>query len=101
MKIMPGTSAILTPFCKTSGLYFDATHEPEDFKYIFDKDIDETLSVDENCYNILPSFDSVESYFDFHLNNLKHSNEITMRKIDKVQEMYNIDIFVEDTENIE
>jgi hypothetical protein len=35
----PGTSGIITPFCKTEGLFFNANFEPEDFKYDFEKDV--------------------------------------------------------------
>lgn len=34
---MPGTTGVLTPMCKTHGLYFSEVEEPEDFIYEFDK----------------------------------------------------------------
>ena len=64
----PGTSAILTPTCKTDGLYFNDSNEPEDFKYHFDKDVFE--SIIDQAKNILvkPSFNSIEKYFDYASN---------------------------------
>ena len=38
----PGTTALLTPFCKLYDMYFDENKEPENFKYLFDKDICKT-----------------------------------------------------------
>lgn len=33
----PGTTGVLTPMCKTHGLYFSEVEEPEDFSYEFNK----------------------------------------------------------------
>lgn len=63
----PGTGAVLTPACKTHGLYFNDAHEPENFKYIFDKDIDESIIKQAEGIFIGGSFDSVEDYFDYHV----------------------------------
>lgn len=97
----PGTSAILTPFCKTSGLYFDDEHEPEDFKYLFDKDISDELCNDDECLNITPVFNDVNSYFDFHLKNNENNKNIKMNKKEKKEDMYTIEIHIDDKDNIE
>ena len=70
----PGTSAILTPFCKTSGLYFDPKREPETFKYSFDKDVTEYMHNDPNKLLITPSFKSSDDYYD-SLHKIKELNE--------------------------
>lgn len=92
----PGTTAILTPFCKTSGLFFDDTNEPESFKFTFDKDVEDKLLYDDECYNIGPAFDSVKDYFDYHLTNNKHCQEITSVKENKNKDMYTIEIKIDD-----
>ena len=62
----PGTSAILTPQCETYGLYFSPEHEPENFKYVLDKDIYNSIIKQTYDIFITGSFDSMEEYFDYH-----------------------------------
>jgi hypothetical protein len=63
----PGSSGIITPFCKTEGLYFDGAHEPEDGIFDFQKEMSkkhkeqnkDILYVDpfEKCETIQELFD--------------------------------------------
>jgi hypothetical protein len=75
----PGTGVVLTPQCKTHGLYFDDAHEPENFKYIIDKDIHENITKPSGKLYIGGSFDSMESYFDFYTNDYTDNIPGTMR----------------------
>ena len=63
----PGTGAVLTPACKTHGLYFDDKNEPEEFMYEFDKDIYESIIKQAGKIFVGGSFDSVKDYFDYHV----------------------------------
>lgn len=72
--MMPGTSAILTPFCQTDGLYFDSKREPETFKYSFDKDVTDYMHNNLNKLLITPSFESSDDYYDA-LYKMKELNE--------------------------
>lgn len=76
----PGTSGVLTPFCKTDGLYFNNENEPEGFMYTFDKDINDSLKKKDNG-NILvePKFDSTKNYFDYCLHSKDVISEIKAR----------------------
>ena len=97
----PGTSAVLTPFCETEGLYFDGSHEPEDFKFIFDKAINDEIDTNNDYYNITPSFDSVEEYFDYNLNKMNHAKDLSFsKKSSNEADMYTIEINLEDEEDI-
>ena len=93
----PGTSAILTPFCKTGGLYFNENSEPESFKYNFDKDINEYFEKDFNGITISPSFDSVKDYYDANLSIIEMNKKINIDKIQR-NDMYVIDINMGDEE---
>ena len=57
----PGTTATLTPFCETEGLYFNAENEPEDFKYEFDK----YLLCTDDLQSVSPNMDSLNNYYDY------------------------------------
>jgi hypothetical protein len=35
----PGVSSLVTPMCKTDGMYFDSKTEPEEFKDLFEAEI--------------------------------------------------------------
>lgn len=61
----PGTSSLATPFCKTHGLYFGDVHEPEDFKYNFDKEIEQELLIEDDCLNITSPLDDSSKYYDY------------------------------------
>ena len=96
----PGTSSLATPFCKTHGLYFNDAHEPEEFKYNFDKDIETNLLMDDECLNITSPLDNSKEYYDYLLdiNDSKHS--ITMDTIKRYREgLYYIEINL-DTDEI-
>lgn len=73
----PFTSGTMVPTIKTDGLYLSDKHEPEEFAYKFDKDINELLEEDggvtcqlyddiKSFYNIpediLESFDDIKIY---------------------------------------
>lgn len=97
----PGTSAVLTPFCNTDKLYFDGTHEPEDFKFKFDKMVDTCLCVNPDYYNISPGFKSAEDYFDYELSSMGLSKSITLNsKMRNEEDMYTIEINLEDEDEI-
>lgn len=94
----PGTSAILTPFCKTDGLYFDGSNEPESFKFNFDKDVTDYFSNDK-FITVKPGFKSIKDYYDFNLECIEKNKEIVLNHKDR-KEMYTIDINL-DSEEIE
>ena len=96
----PGTSAIITPFCKTNGLYFDSSNEPEEFKYNFDRDVDSYFTNKFDGLNISPSFDSIKDYYDATLSMMEMNNTLTVEKKKKESKMYNIIINVPE-ENLE
>lgn len=60
----PGTTAELTPFCKTYGLYFSPEHEPESVQYMLDKDIINTFGCSDDTYNITPGLEGPDEYYD-------------------------------------
>lgn len=59
----PGTSGVITPFCKTDGLYFDESMEPENFKYDFEKEIIENRKKNEDKMFIDVAYDNITDYF--------------------------------------
>jgi len=93
----PGTSAILTPFCKTDGLYFDGKNEPESFKFDFDKDVNGYFSKDEKYYHIGPGFNSIKDYYDFNLHCTELNKELTVDKRER-KDVYKIEINLDDDE---
>ena len=62
MKVLPGTSRVLTLFAKTDGLHFSSKHEPEDFMPEFNIEIRE-FEEKEGCYNIVIDFTDEEDYY--------------------------------------
>ena len=65
---MPGTTGVLTPMCKTNGLYFTEVEEPEDFIYEFDKeqyekfnDIDSDGFIDISRLGMNEYYDTLQS----------------------------------------
>ena len=68
---------MLTPACKTHGLYFDDTNEPENFKYLYDKDIFESIVKQVSDIYVSGSFDSVEDYFDYHIGLINTQNALS------------------------
>lgn len=77
----PGTSRLATPFCETDGLYFENTHEPENFKYDFDKEIYKSLEDECDCIIINPPLESSSEYYDFVYNTSKFNKELTLKRI--------------------
>ena len=88
---MPGTSAVLTPFCKTDGLYFNGNNDPEDFKYIYDKDIVDTFKKDTEI-TVTPTFGSVEDYFNYHLSAADVNKNFKIYESDNIDNCMVIDI---------
>ena len=43
----PGTSGLLTPFCKTDGLFFNGANEPQEFKCLFEKEVTDFRRLNE------------------------------------------------------
>jgi len=94
---MPGTSAVLTPFCKTDGLYFNGENDPESFKYNFDKDIMETISDNGDLpIKVTPSFNSVEEYFDYHLRTNDVDKTFNISTIENLDNYMVIDVNIPD-----
>ena len=75
----PGTTSTLVPFCPTTGLYFSDKHEPENFKYNFDKDIKDKTS-SESKYYIGPSFNDTDKYYDYGLSIMDNYSSLDLHK---------------------
>jgi hypothetical protein len=86
----PGTGAVLTPACKTDGLYFNAEHEPEDFKYELDKDIYESIIKQAEAIYVGGTFDTMEDYFDYHVSIADAEDALTSNM--KINNIHLIDI---------
>jgi HSP20 family molecular chaperone IbpA len=43
VNVTPGTSGVLSPFSKLSGLYFNDSNEPDDFMFKFKQELKEGL----------------------------------------------------------
>lgn len=91
----PGTSAVLTPFCKTDGLYFDGARDPEDFMYKYDKDITDTLT-EKGAITVSPSFKNVEDYFNYHLHTNEVNESFKVCTVEDPNDFYIIDIVTDD-----
>lgn len=61
---MPGTSGVLSPFCKIKGLTFNESVEPDNFMYEYYKDLQDELD-SENCVFVNIDTDDKEEYYDF------------------------------------
>jgi len=70
----PGTSGIITPFCKTHGLFFDDSREPESFKCLFEKDLFNYRKTNEpnKCFVSL-EYENEEEYLD-RINSIRDIN---------------------------
>lgn len=90
----------MTPFCKTDGLYFDGSHEPEGFKFNFDKDIESFYGNKKDYLNITPTFDSIEDYYNFNLHCTELNKTFDVNRKLKDDDVYTIEINV-DSEGIE
>lgn len=86
----PGTGAVLTPSCKTDGLYFNAENEPENFKYLFDKDIYESIIKQAQAIYVGGTFDSMEDYFDYHVSMADVNDALTSNM--KINNIHLIDV---------
>ena len=74
----PGTTGVLTPYCKTEGLYFNATNsEPQSFRYELEKDIFDyhTKKYPEMLY-VGPVLDSEQTFFDYYVGLKKNKKEL-------------------------
>lgn len=78
----PGTSAVLTPFCKTNGLYFDDVKEPDSFKYEFDKALNDEFLEEHKDDPILvtPDFTSKDTYYDYLEKSSKLNSSIIVQR---------------------
>lgn len=94
----PGTSAILTPFCKTSGLYFDEANEPEGFKCNFDKDIDDYVTDDFDGLTVTPTITSTTDYYNTVLSIEAINNQCVVTRTESYKEPYTITIDMDDEE---
>lgn len=92
----PGTSGIITPFCKTDGLFFDDSYEPEEFKFQFEKDVNDyrkknsnNLFIDIDCDNITDYFKQQEKFRE--VINKMEIKEIEHENLDRYYIKINID----------
>ena len=76
---MPGTSGVLSPFCKIKGFTFNESIEPDNFMYEFSQDIKDILN-EEGVSYVDISFKNKEDYYKvirelhaFNENNIKVS----------------------------
>lgn len=92
----PGTTAELTPFCKTYGLYFSPNHEPQDAQYMLDKEIVEKILCDDSCYNITPGIEDADRYYDMIVKTKDITKQIRLENGGDDSQMYVIDITVDD-----
>ena len=91
----PGTTAELTPFCETYGLYFSPEHEPESMQYTLDKDIINTLVIDEDAYNITPGLEGPEEYYDMLVKTSEMTKKIKFEDEYDDSNAYVIDINID------
>lgn len=81
----PGTTGVLTPFCKTHGLHFEDVLEPEEFKYEFEQEIRE-MEKEQNPDNVFIELDydksNIRDLFDKmnHLTKFVQSNTAIIKK---------------------
>lgn len=50
LKLLPGTSGVLSPFGKIDGLYFNNSKEPESFEFNFKQDVRKIMEEDDVEY---------------------------------------------------
>lgn len=92
----PGTGGVLTPFCETHGLYFSDKVEPEDGKFMIEK---ENAQFDaENGALTIDCFDTFEEYRDFEnkINDFTQLRLSSYTKEDTNKLYINIDVEKED-----
>lgn len=100
----PGSSGIITPFCKTDGLYFDGSFEPEDGVLDFDKEVREKY-MEENSDNLVIDeyalCDNMQEIF--QVDNLIEKNRNKMSAVTiqhSKTDMFVIDVNVADEEEL-
>lgn len=69
----PGTSGVITPFCKTYGLYFSDKAEPESGKFKIDKIVEQYLIEQGEMLVETCGFETVEDYYQ----SMGKCNEVT------------------------
>jgi hypothetical protein len=79
----PGTSGVITPFCKTYGLYFNDSPEPEDFKYNFEKDILDYRKSKSDKYFIDIGYENITDYFNTRQKFAETNTKMQVKKIEK------------------
>lgn len=84
----PGTSGILSPFSKISGLYFNDENEPDNFMFEFKKDIERILA-GKGIEYIDIKVDNKEDYFKI-MNNLSTFNNEKIRMFWRTEDNYNM-----------
>ena len=92
----PGTGGVLTPFCETHGLYFSDKVEPEDGKFMIEK---ENAQFDaENGALTIDCFNTFEEYRDFEnkINDFTQLRLTSYTKEDTNKLYINIDVEKED-----
>lgn len=92
----PGTGGVLTPFCETHGLYFSDKVEPEDGKFMIEK---ENAQFDaENGALTIDCFETFEEYRDFEnkINDFTQLRLSSYTKEDTNKLYINIDVEKED-----
>lgn len=87
-----------TPFCKTYGLFFDDKHEPEDFKFLFDKDVETNLLCNsDDCINITSPLDNPNEYYDYILRISDMNRTLSMHEeVKNTDNYYYINIPMDD-----
>lgn len=70
----PGTSGLLSPFGKISGLYFDDSDEKNNFSYEFQKDLEEIEKTRGIAY-IKLDFDSENDFYNAMMNMQQYVND--------------------------
>ena len=61
--MLPGTTALLSPWCDIKGFYFDEKPEPDTFLYQFHKELEKKYA-DENIDYIHIECESPEDYYE-------------------------------------
>lgn len=88
----PGTSGVITPFCKTYGLHFNDENEPEDFKYNFEKDIESYRNEINDSYIINLGVDNIQDYFEMQGRFRDFNKRMTITETQSNEDVYFIKI---------
>jgi len=79
----PGVGGIITPFCKTDGLFFEDAFEPESFKYDFDKNVVIFRRETSDVLIVDTSYDNINEYFEAQKRFKEMNSSIQISEIDK------------------